>query len=195
MHFVCILASTVQWEDIVVILVVPGLREESKCTQSLLYFEFQLRADGRWSCPLPCCFFTLCMSRVCMECSWQAWPHTGTTSRRADSWPPHSGGYREWGSLERETKHKELQINWNENWQLGEESEENEQNGETRKEMLPWWWRICLPIQEMQVRSLGWEDPLEKEMATHSSILHGWRSLAGYSSWDHKRVGHDLVTK
>ena len=25
--------------------------------------------------------------------------------------------------------------------------------------------------QEMQVRSLGWEDPLEKEMATHSSII------------------------
>ena len=25
--------------------------------------------------------------------------------------------------------------------------------------------------QEMQVSSLGWEDPLEKEMATHSSIL------------------------
>ena len=25
--------------------------------------------------------------------------------------------------------------------------------------------------QEMQVPSLGWEDPLEKEMATHSSIL------------------------
>ena len=30
----------------------------------------------------------------------------------------------------------------------------------------------CLPaMQETQVRSLGWEDPLEKEMATHSSIL------------------------
>ena len=28
-----------------------------------------------------------------------------------------------------------------------------------------------LPIQEMQVRSLGWADPLEKETATHSSIL------------------------
>ena len=29
----------------------------------------------------------------------------------------------------------------------------------------------CLPaMQEMWVRSLGWEDPLEKEMATHSSI-------------------------
>ena len=30
----------------------------------------------------------------------------------------------------------------------------------------------CLPgMQETQVRSLGWEDPLEKEMAAHSSIL------------------------
>ena len=44
-------------------------------------------------------------------------------------------------------------------------------------------------VQEMQVESLGWEAPLEKEMATHSSILawaipsHGRRSLAGYSPW------------
>ena len=29
-------------------------------------------------------------------------------------------------------------------------------------------------VQETQVRSLGWEDPLEKEMATHSSTL-AWR--------------------
>ena len=29
-------------------------------------------------------------------------------------------------------------------------------------------------MQEMWVRSLGWEDPLEKEMATHSIIL-AWR--------------------
>ena len=29
-------------------------------------------------------------------------------------------------------------------------------------------------MQETQVRSLGWKDPLEKEMATHSSIL-AWR--------------------
>ena len=30
----------------------------------------------------------------------------------------------------------------------------------------------CLPpMRETRVRSLGWEDPLEKEMATHSSIL------------------------
>ena len=37
--------------------------------------------------------------------------------------------------------------------------------------------------QKMQVQSLGREDPLEKEMATDSSILensHGQRSLVGY---------------
>ena len=33
------------------------------------------------------------------------------------------------------------------------------------------WSRICLPMQKTWVPSLGWEDPLEKEMATHSSIL------------------------
>ena len=33
----------------------------------------------------------------------------------------------------------------------------------------------CLPAMwETQVQSLGWEDPLEKEMATHSSIL-AWK--------------------
>ena len=39
-------------------------------------------------------------------------------------------------------------------------------------------------------RSLGWEDPLEKGMATHSSILagkfQGQRSLVGYSPWGHR---------
>ena len=49
----------------------------------------------------------------------------------------------------------------------------------------------CLPAMwETWVQSLGWEDPLEKEMATHSSILawriHGRRSLVGPSRWDHK---------
>ena len=42
-------------------------------------------------------------------------------------------------------------------------------------------------MRETRVRSLGWEDPLEKEMAIHSSILprkfHGWRNLVGYSPW------------
>ena len=31
--------------------------------------------------------------------------------------------------------------------------------------------RTCQPVQKMQVQSLGWEDPLEKEMTTHFSIL------------------------
>ena len=33
------------------------------------------------------------------------------------------------------------------------------------------WQRICLTVQEMRVLSLGQEDPLEKGMATHSSLL------------------------
>ena len=44
--------------------------------------------------------------------------------------------------------------------------------------------------QETRVWPLGQEDPLEKEMATHSSILawkfHGQRNLVGYSPWDRK---------
>ena len=47
-------------------------------------------------------------------------------------------------------------------------------------------------VQETQVRSLAQEDPLEKRMATHSSILpgefHGQRSLAGYSPWGHREL-------
>ena len=48
-----------------------------------------------------------------------------------------------------------------------------------------------LPImQETQAQSLDQEDPLEKEMATHSGIpdwkSHGQRSLAGYSPWGHR---------
>ena len=43
----------------------------------------------------------------------------------------------------------------------------------------------------------GQEDPLEEEMATHSSILAcviPWTELEGYSPWGCKRVGHNLVT-
>ena len=54
--------------------------------------------------------------------------------------------------------------------------------------------RIHLLIQETWVQSLGQEDPLEEEMATHSSILageyRGQRSLVGYSPWG-RRVRHD----
>ena len=55
-------------------------------------------------------------------------------------------------------------------------------------------------MQEMWVQSLGWEDPLEKEMATHFSILAWdipWPEEPGglYSPWGRKRVRRDLVTK
>ena len=55
-------------------------------------------------------------------------------------------------------------------------------------------------IEEMRVQSLGQEDTLEKEMATHSSIL-AWKILdrgdwqAPVSPWGHKRIGQDLETK
>ena len=39
-----------------------------------------------------------------------------------------------------------------------------------------------LPMQEMQVPSLGWEDPLEEEMATDSSIL-AWRIPMNREAW------------
>ena len=47
-------------------------------------------------------------------------------------------------------------------------------------------------IQETRVRSLGWEDPLEKEMATHSSTL-AWRFpwREELQSVESQRVGHD----
>ena len=49
----------------------------------------------------------------------------------------------------------------------------------------------------MKVRSLGWENPLEKEMATHSSIL-AWKipwteEPDRLESMGLKRVGHDLA--
>ena len=50
-------------------------------------------------------------------------------------------------------------------------------------------------VQETQVRSLGQEDPLEEEMATHSSIL-AWEisrieEPGGLQSMGSQRVGHD----
>ena len=54
----------------------------------------------------------------------------------------------------------------------------------------------CLPaMQETRVRSLGWEDPLEKEMATHSSTLV-WKipqteEPRRIQSVGSQRVGHD----
>ena len=54
-------------------------------------------------------------------------------------------------------------------------------------------------MQETGVQSLGWEDPLEKEMATHSSIL-AWEipwteEPGGLQSMGSQRVGHNLVAQ
>ena len=50
-------------------------------------------------------------------------------------------------------------------------------------------------MQEMWVQSLGWEDPLEKEMATHSSILAWkipWAEDPGWlQTMGSQRAGHD----
>ena len=52
---------------------------------------------------------------------------------------------------------------------------------------------------ETQIQSLDQEAPLEKDKATHSSILaweiHGQRSMTSYNPWGHKRVKHGLATK
>ena len=51
-------------------------------------------------------------------------------------------------------------------------------------------------MQETQAQSLNWEDPLEKEMTTHSSILTWeipWTEEPG--GLQSQRVGHSLVTK
>ena len=57
------------------------------------------------------------------------------------------------------------------------------------------WQRILLSMQNMQVRSLGQEDPLEEGMATHSSILAWripWTDKPGrLQSLGSHRVGHD----
>ena len=55
-------------------------------------------------------------------------------------------------------------------------------------------------VEETQARSLGWEDPLEKGMAAHSSIL-AWEvpvdrgEPGGLQSVGSQRIGHDRATK
>ena len=54
-------------------------------------------------------------------------------------------------------------------------------------------------MKETKIQFLGWEDPLEKETATHSSIL-AWEILwteepGRIQSMGSKRVEHDLATK
>ena len=61
--------------------------------------------------------------------------------------------------------------------------------------LVAWMVKRLPTMWETRVRSLGWEDPLEKEMATHSSI-HAWKipwteEPGGLQSMGSQRVGHD----
>ena len=64
-----------------------------------------------------------------------------------------------------------------------------------RASLVAQWQRIHLPMQETQVPSLGWEDPLEKEMATHSNILARGNPKTG-GAWQDTvyRVAKELDT-
>ena len=71
---------------------------------------------------------------------------------------------------------------------------DRKENGRKREEWIMAQMVKCLPtVWDTQVRSLGWEDPLEKEMATHYSTL-AWKIL-----WTEEpgrllgsqRIGHD----
>ena len=67
------------------------------------------------------------------------------------------------------------------------------------KPLVPQWQRTCLTTQDTGGRSLGQEDPVEKERQPTPIFLpgkvHGQRSLVGYSPWGHKRPGHHLVAE
>ena len=62
-----------------------------------------------------------------------------------------------------------------------------------------WWLRRLSPtVRETEVRALGWEDPLEKDMAIHSSTI-AWKipwteEPRRLQSMGSQRVGHDLTT-
>ena len=69
----------------------------------------------------------------------------------------------------------------------------------TKNALSRWEWineLLSLPtVLETQVQSLGWDDPLEKEMATHSSILAlkiPWTEESGrLQSIGSQKVGHN----
>ena len=64
-----------------------------------------------------------------------------------------------------------------------------------RASLVPQTVKCLLAMQDTWVQSLGWEDPLEKEMAAHSSTL-AWKILwteepGRLQSMRPQRVGHD----
>ena len=102
--------------------------------------------------------------------------------------------------------HKQYTGFYSQVFRLWEPSVRNPRLVTLTKDALLYWpqllvaqrWRICLPMQETWIQSLGQEDLLEKEMATHSSIL-AWKILwteepGRLQSMEFQRVGHNLTT-
>ena len=75
---------------------------------------------------------------------------------------------------------------------IGHLKNKNKKYHQENTSLVAWSVKSLPAMQETWVRFLGQEDHLEKEMATHSSILpgksHGRGKLAGYSPQDHKTV-------
>ena len=113
-------------------------------------------------------------------------------------WTPgvgdRQGGLACYGSWGRKELDKTKQLNWTELqlkqylWPC------NKQN---KTSLVAQTVRRLPTMRETRVWSLGPEDPLEKEMATHPVFLpgksHGWRSLAGYSPWGWKELDTILL--
>ena len=82
-------------------------------------------------------------------------------------------------------------------WYLGHENEALRNEISALKSLVAQMIKNLPAMQETWVLSLGWENPLEKEMATHSSIL-AWEitwteELGGLQSMGSQRVGHNLA--
>ena len=102
--------------------------------------------------------------------------------------------------------HKQYTGFYSQVFRLWEPSVRNPRLVTLTKDALLYWpqllvaqrWRICLPMQETWIQSLGQEDLLEKEMATHSSILAWkipWMEEPGeLQSMGSQRVRHDWAT-
>ena len=126
----------------------------------------------------------------------QLWIFIGRTDAKAEApilWPPDAKSWltgkdpdagKNWGQEERGmTEHEMAGLH---HWLNGQEFEQTPGNSDGQGSLACWslwdsrvgnnsattmWLRIHPPKQETRVQSLGQEDPLKKEMATHSIIL------------------------
>ena len=141
-----------------------------------------------------------CFSHYIVIQVWEAWTRMvglrqETTKRqiRCNRWTRGRSGKKE--APKEESKIVRVEISWS--WQLCFDLVINYRTNwvslvAQMVNNLPTRWETCVPSQ-------GWEDPLQKGMATNSSIL-AWRILwtedpGGLQSIGSQRVGHDWVTK